>query len=51
MKYVAFVSKVVVRGIHKLATFEEGQVRPTAIYLRLSELRLSSMVLKKMSHA
>jgi hypothetical protein len=30
MKYVAFVSKVVVRGIHKLATFEEGQVRPTA---------------------
>jgi hypothetical protein len=30
MKYVAFVSKVLVRGIHRLSTIEDGQVRPIA---------------------
>jgi hypothetical protein len=30
MKYVAIVTKVVVRGIHKLATIGDGEVRPLA---------------------
>jgi hypothetical protein len=30
MKYVAIVSKVAVRGIHKLATIQDGDVRPLA---------------------
>lgn len=30
MKYVAIVSKVAVRGIHKLATIEDGEVRDVA---------------------